>query len=497
MKHIKTKNSVEFDKTKTYKVFISYCWSSPEHENWVYNLAERLMNDGIEVKYDKWDLKEGQDKNAFMESMVTDETIDKVLVICNKEYKEKADKRKGGVGTETQIITSELYDKIEQTKFIPIIAEQGEQFDSYMPIYIKSRIGIDLSKNETFEDEYEKLLRAITERPKYRKPKLGKLPTYLFDEENSNYRTRSIVASFKNNLYKNPQQALFLANDFINEFVTALNKFQLEREDLTDPYDDVIYNQIHEMQKLRDDYIEFIDSWSNNNDLFAIDKVISLFEDIYKYTEYQGSGSFSEEQTDHYKFFIMELFLYTNMILLKNNSYKNVSILINNKYFVNRRFSSNDNPCSFRIFQCGDLKSLLYRNQRLNARRVSYTTDMLIERAVCNGIDYKGQIIETDLLLYYISHLMTHDMYQCWFPMTHIYISNAYGFKIDVLRRLISKRHFEKVKVLFSVNTVEELKQLFSSFNEEINNYMRYSGTWSHVPSLSQHINYEAIGTSI
>ena len=55
----------------------------------------------------------------------------------------------------------------------------------------------------------------------------------------------------------------------------------------------------------------------------------------------------------------------------------------------------------------------------------------------------------------------------------------------------------EKVKVLFSVNTVEELKQLFSSFNKEINNYMRYSGTWSHVPSLSQHINYEEIGTSI
>ena len=162
------KASIEIDKTKTYKVFISYCWSNPEHENWVHNLAERLMNDGIEVKYDKWDLKEGQDKNSFMESMVTDETIDKVLVICNKEYKEKADKRKGGVGTETQIITSELYNKMEQVKFIPIIAEQGEQFDSYMPIYIKSRIGIDLSKSETYEDEYEKLLRAIIERPKYR-----------------------------------------------------------------------------------------------------------------------------------------------------------------------------------------------------------------------------------------------------------------------------------------------------------------------------------------
>lgn len=497
MKPEKTLIPVEFDKTKTYKIFISYCWSSPEHENWVHDLAEKLMNDGIEVKYDKWDLKEGQDKNAFMESMVTDETIDKVLVICNKEYKDKADKRKGGVGTETQIITSELYDKIEQTKFIPIIAEHGKQFDSYMPIYIKSRIGIDLSKSETFEDEYEKLLRAITERPKHRKPKLGKLPTYLFEEENSNYRTRSIVASFKNNIYKNPQQAISLAKDFLNEFVRALGDFQLGMDDLTDPYDDVIYNQIHEMQKLRDDYIEFIDNWSSNTDIFDIDRIVMLFEDIYKYTKYQRNEEFIQEQTDHYRFFVMELFLYTNMILLKNNSYKNVSILINNKYFVSTGFSFDDKPNSFKVFHCGELRSLVYRNKRLNARRVSYTTDILMERAICHGIDYKEQIIETDLLLYYISHLMTHNIYQCWFPMTHIYIADIYRFKINILKRLISKRHFEKVKVLFNVNTIEELKQLFNSFSEDINQNMRYPGSWGYVSELSQHINYDEIGTSI
>ena len=52
------------------KVFISYSWSSPEHEEWVINIAERLMSDGIEVIIDKWDLKEGHDMFDFMESMV-------------------------------------------------------------------------------------------------------------------------------------------------------------------------------------------------------------------------------------------------------------------------------------------------------------------------------------------------------------------------------------------------------------------------------------------
>ena len=48
------------------KIFISYSWSS----DWlVVPLAERLVSHGIDVVLDKWDLKEGQDKYAFMETI--------------------------------------------------------------------------------------------------------------------------------------------------------------------------------------------------------------------------------------------------------------------------------------------------------------------------------------------------------------------------------------------------------------------------------------------
>jgi len=36
----------------TPKVFISYSWSTPEHEEWVINLAQRLVSDGIDVVFD-------------------------------------------------------------------------------------------------------------------------------------------------------------------------------------------------------------------------------------------------------------------------------------------------------------------------------------------------------------------------------------------------------------------------------------------------------------
>ena len=62
-------------------VFISYSWSSDEHNNWVINLAERLTSDGVEVKIDQWDLREGHDLYSFMESMVTSKEVSKVLLI--------------------------------------------------------------------------------------------------------------------------------------------------------------------------------------------------------------------------------------------------------------------------------------------------------------------------------------------------------------------------------------------------------------------------------
>lgn len=51
---------------KNPKVFISYSWSSPQHEQWVINLATELRQAGVDVILDKWDLKEGHDAIAFI-----------------------------------------------------------------------------------------------------------------------------------------------------------------------------------------------------------------------------------------------------------------------------------------------------------------------------------------------------------------------------------------------------------------------------------------------
>ncbi len=156
------------EQTKIPKVFISYSWSSPEHEQWVVNLGERLFLDGIGVKLDKWDLKEGQDKYDYMEQMVKDADISKVLVICDSTYKDKADNRIGGAGTETQIISKEVYDKTDQEKYIPIITEFDDNCKPCVPAFLESRIYLDFSNDSVYEESYEKMIRNIYGKPLFK-----------------------------------------------------------------------------------------------------------------------------------------------------------------------------------------------------------------------------------------------------------------------------------------------------------------------------------------
>ena len=67
------------DQTKL--VFISY---SREKSDYVRNIVERLLGDGIQVYFDQYDLKQGNHLIPYMEKSVNDPNVDFVLVFCDK-----------------------------------------------------------------------------------------------------------------------------------------------------------------------------------------------------------------------------------------------------------------------------------------------------------------------------------------------------------------------------------------------------------------------------
>src|SRR5699024_3563121 len=96
------------------KVFISYAWATEDYNAKVLSFAIDLMNDGIDVILDRSSLKEGNDNYAFMEQSVVDPTVTNVLILLDPNYEKKANNRYGGVGTETQIISPEIYAKMDR-----------------------------------------------------------------------------------------------------------------------------------------------------------------------------------------------------------------------------------------------------------------------------------------------------------------------------------------------------------------------------------------------
>ena len=62
------------------KVFISYACSTKEYEKKVLSFATRLVNDGIDVLFDKWSLEPGPDSIIFMEKCVKDSSVNYVCL---------------------------------------------------------------------------------------------------------------------------------------------------------------------------------------------------------------------------------------------------------------------------------------------------------------------------------------------------------------------------------------------------------------------------------
>jgi len=209
------------------KVFISYSWTSDEHNEWVAELGEKLMSDGIDVILDQWSLEDGHDVNAFMEKMVSDASVKRVIVVSDAMYSAKADARKGGVGTETQIISKEVYESVDQNKFIPMVRERDERGKACLPIFLQSRKYIDFSSHDLFADSYDQLVRNIYERPKKRKPTLGSSPKHIFEDESVVVTSAQKANRFRHFVETGKGNPSAAFEDFSQEFLRNFEELRI------------------------------------------------------------------------------------------------------------------------------------------------------------------------------------------------------------------------------------------------------------------------------
>lgn len=349
------------------KLFISYSWSSPDHKQWVLELATQLREDGVDVILDRWHLKEGNDAYKFMEKMVTDPDIKKVILICDKRYAEKADDRSGGVGTEAQIISPELYKKAEQDKFVAIVAERDEKGEPYLPTYYKSRKYIDYSDKDEESASYDELLRWVHDEPLNVKPELGKKPAHLSEDNPILLGTSSKHKRALDAIKNNKSNAKGAIDEYFEIFVENLERFRIVTNSY-DKYDDLVVESIKKFLPYRDEAMAIfkaIAQYRNNEESWQ--QVHHFFESLIPYKDMpEGVHQGHVVDYDNFKFITHELFLYAVATFIKHECFEAVAYLLDDGYYYERNADyGRESMPTFTIFY-QRLESLLYRSQQPN-----------------------------------------------------------------------------------------------------------------------------------
>ncbi|VVC82783.1 toll/interleukin-1 receptor domain-containing protein [Sideroxydans sp. CL21] len=172
---VKREEIDEVEEDEHPRVFISYAGNDKENALWVKKLAMTLRECGVDARLDQYHLKPGYDLPQWM----TNEVImaDKILLVCDSFYMEKADFRKGGVGWETMIIQGDMLAQGDtKTKYIALVRE--EQIEKALPIYMRSKYALNWGKKEQIDEQALKdLVLLLYDRDN--EPPLGNAPTYV------------------------------------------------------------------------------------------------------------------------------------------------------------------------------------------------------------------------------------------------------------------------------------------------------------------------------
>lgn len=480
-------------KVENPKLFISYSWTTAPHEEWVIKLAEDLVASGVDVILDKWHLREGHDAHAFMEQMVSDPSIGKVAMICDRAYVAKADVRRGGVGTETQIITPQIFahNQQKQDKYVAIVREHDEQGSPCRPVYFGSRIFIDFTDDQDYARSFEQLMRWIYDKPVHVRPPLGKRPAYL--EESSGIVQLSIApaqARVIDALRNGRGHAIPAMREFYDLVVSEFDKLDIDLG--ADPFDEAVIKIAEGFKPYRDAIVDvFIAAANYSEGKEWWEATHRFFEKLIPFLDVRRpSSSFREWDFDHYRIIVQELFLYLVAVCLKYERFQALKYLVESPYYAGSNLRGNEPMRMFTAFQ-DRTASLAARNERLHeGRRTSPLGDLYKQQSAGSTVRF-DDLMAADFVLYFLSRTLETDSWTYWWPNTLVYL-DRYGHGLETFIRCRSKAFFERFRLVLSVKDKSDLLAKVAEMERDPQDLPRWSHTRLTVDSV---MKLEAIAT--
>lgn len=438
------------------KVFISYSWTTPRYQSLVQQWAEQLVADGVDVVLDIYDLKEGHDKFAFMERMVTDSSVTHVLVICDKAYAEKSNARKAGVGTESQIISREVYEKVGQSKFIPIVSELTDEGSPYLPTFLKTRIWIDFSSPEAVNENWERLIRLIFGRPLHEKPKLGKPPAYINDEtETPSSPAITKFNAFRQALLQDKKGLSIYRRDFLSACISYADSLRVRERPNVDSLGKKVLEDCGKLKHVRNHIVDWVllESSTSPNDDFC-QALLTFLEELLELKSRPAEiNSWNDAWFEAHSHFVYETFLYIIATLLKTNAYQILHEVFTSYYLRPTTRRNGDNK--FDTFDCFyGYSDTLQAELATEGRKLYSPTAELIKRQADREDLPFSAIIEAELLTLLMAFLNPNAR---WYPQTLHYSSYSREFPFFI--RATQHKGFLKLAIITGISDSEKLRE--------------------------------------
>lgn len=472
------------------KVFISYSWSSAGHQGRILQWAEQLVSDGVEVVLDVWELKEGHDKNAFMERMVSDQSVTHVLMFCDSEYTAKADARKAGVGTESQIISQEVYAKVQQAKFIPVVCEFDANGEPYLPTFLKSRIWIDFSSPEAANNNWEQLVRVLYGKPAYEKPALGKAPAYLLTDATipASPATTKMVA-FRQALLQGKPGCKLYRQDFLDACYDYADALRIRERPNVDNLGERVLADCKRLKLVRDHVVDWVllESKVDPSQEFGemlidtLERLLGLKSRLPELNAWNGVWF------EAHSVFVYETFLYVIAALMKTGAYGILHLIFRSHFLMSGTASHGSGK--FRRFDAfygysDALQILAPTGQRLKAPAAE-----LIKRQADRSDLPFGTVIQAELLVLMIAFI---DPECRWYPQTLLYSSETMPFSFFV--RAAQHHNFLKLAEVTGISDADALRHAVCEGEERLL-VMKWNDFWLHNDSFSSIMNLDNLDT--
>ncbi|WP_241074982.1 SEFIR domain-containing protein [Achromobacter insuavis] len=456
------------------RIFISYSWSSPGHQSRIRQWAEQLVNDGIDVVLDVWDLKEGDDKYTFMESMVQDESVTHILIFSDSEYAAKANARKAGVGTESQIISREVYTRAKQSKFIPIACEFNEASEPCLPTFFQSRIWIDFSSPEAANDNWEQLVRLLYGKPAHEKPSLGNAPSYI--TVNSTIPASPALAKFaalRQAIVQRKHGVKMYRQDFLGACYQYADDLRVRKRPEVENDGQRVLEDCGKLKLVRDHIVDWILLESAAMPGAEFDEaLISVLEHLLVLKSRPPEvNSWNDTWFEAHQVFVYETFLYVVAALLRTESFNSLRLILTNHYLLpETEIYGTERFGTFYAFHgySDALQILAPEGKTLYAP----AAELIKRQADRNDLPFL-EVMQAELLVLMMAFISKSTR---WYPQTLHYSSRhgAFPFFLKASRH----RDFQKLGKITGLDDGDELRAAVKAGHQrlEVN---RWTNFWS------------------